>query len=540
MDHQELLRLGADDVAALLASPDAFAWSPCTYALTTPEGSWPVSSSLEPVPPLSVSMERLPIAMSSGWAWHKNHQLPRLNVACSSAPPEGAILLSAVTVDVLTHAAHDAGLEGGTLQPLVNGACSFSSLTFKTTSYNLKGKPIHLMASLLVREGERLCVGASLLSPPLLVDARKRQSKEEKSIKAESGSSGPAQPRAQGQAGGLLPFAPALLERKLEKVDRESARHEIDNSLDGLRAYLSALNIRNKCKHPLFLVLRFNACVGLWYDATSGADPLADDASFCAMMRSLAALDGTKTPPNAAPTGDPPRQPPFVVAIKTLHDSHACQHLGCPVRLPSSLSLPHASTLPSTYRELCDHQLSTLRRTYCRLYCSHGTGVAPHTGLAADSAQTSHLVPCDSCGTLAPGAHHASSSALVSEEQAKAQQQAGEVLAFARQKVVGGEEAGDDDAHDCPLSEWEAGLRVLAEALALHCNTRSPDEVIAFMQHEEARANKRSSQDSSHTTYVQAQPIGQPPQALLALPAPPPPAPAAEAEVHCHGDHMLA
>jgi hypothetical protein len=49
--------------------------------------------------------------------------------------------MSAVTVDVLTHTEHEAGLEGGTLQPLVNGACSFSSLTFKTTSYNLKGKP---------------------------------------------------------------------------------------------------------------------------------------------------------------------------------------------------------------------------------------------------------------------------------------------------------------------------------------------------------------------------------------------------------------
>ena len=28
-------------------------------------------------------------------------------------------------MDVLTHTAHEAGLEGGTLQPLVNGACSF-------------------------------------------------------------------------------------------------------------------------------------------------------------------------------------------------------------------------------------------------------------------------------------------------------------------------------------------------------------------------------------------------------------------------------
>ena len=64
--------------------------------------------------------------------------------------------MSAVTVDVLTHTAHDAGLEGGTLQPLVNGACSFSSLTFKTTSYNLKGKPIHPTLSLTFHPSTRL------------------------------------------------------------------------------------------------------------------------------------------------------------------------------------------------------------------------------------------------------------------------------------------------------------------------------------------------------------------------------------------------
>jgi len=79
-------------------------------------------------------------------------------------------------------------------------------------------------------------------------------------------------------------------------VDRESARREIDNSFDGLRNYLSALNIRNKCKHPLFLVLRFNSCVGLWYDPSSGGDPLADAASFGAMMKSRGSLDGEGTP----------------------------------------------------------------------------------------------------------------------------------------------------------------------------------------------------------------------------------------------------
>ena len=117
------------------------------------------------------------------------------------------------------------------------------------------------------------------------------------------------------------------------KVDKGAVRLQIDNSIDGLRAYLSAVNIRNKCKvaretaerqprgsreaaerqprgsretaegqqptqprrrphtaalqspaslprpslpspqHPLFLVLRFDSCVGLLYDSSRAADP---------------------------------------------------------------------------------------------------------------------------------------------------------------------------------------------------------------------------------------------------------------------------
>jgi hypothetical protein len=75
------------------------------------------------------------------------------------------------------------------------------------------------MASLLVREGDRLCIAASRLSPPLLVDARKRQSKEDKGGRgADTAASLP------GQGHSLLPFAPALLERKLEKVTRTRTR----------------------------------------------------------------------------------------------------------------------------------------------------------------------------------------------------------------------------------------------------------------------------------------------------------------------------
>jgi hypothetical protein len=68
------------------ATPDnSFAWSPCTYTLTTPEGAWPASFST--VTPPSVSMERLPLATASGWSWHKNHQLPRLSVSCGAGAP---------------------------------------------------------------------------------------------------------------------------------------------------------------------------------------------------------------------------------------------------------------------------------------------------------------------------------------------------------------------------------------------------------------------------------------------------------------------
>ena len=65
-------------------------------------------------------------------------------------PERAAVLLSAVTVDVACEAATSCGLEGGTLRPLVSGSASFTSLSFKTTSYNLKGRHMHLMASLLV------------------------------------------------------------------------------------------------------------------------------------------------------------------------------------------------------------------------------------------------------------------------------------------------------------------------------------------------------------------------------------------------------
>ncbi|EOD30038.1 hypothetical protein EMIHUDRAFT_449721, partial [Emiliania huxleyi CCMP1516] len=312
-----------------------FSWEPSSYALHADQGSgtdlpWPRASPSASPLRLRVSMERPPLQacerclrasgvdVAFSLAFTPNCTLPRIAVEAwrgdgGPLPERAAVLLSAVTLDVASEAATSCGLEGGTLLPLVSGRASFSALTFKTTSYNLKGRQMHLMATLLVPRAEAdpfppatatatallapplgpdavvavalppavplsstMSIAAALVSPPIRVDARKRQPKERGGGKASSSATGAGGARVDGSAGTAatcMPFAPEMLERRMEKVDKGAVRLQIDNSIDGLRAYLSAVNIRNKCKHPLFLVLRFDSCVGLLYDSSRAADP---------------------------------------------------------------------------------------------------------------------------------------------------------------------------------------------------------------------------------------------------------------------------
>lgn len=301
------------DLSTLLDSSAAtFKWAPCSYTIISDAGQpWPSVQSTLPMS-LQVRMAKTPTREGDSFRWHKNCVLPRIHVKVDGAapPPENAaVLLSAVSVDVLSHTAQSVGLEGECLRPLVNGACAFSSLAFKTTSYNLPGKPaLHLMATLVVRQpadgqlavassaaigpgtvggagsllsesgatrGE-LSVATSAISPGMTVDARKRQPKPG-AVPMPTGAAVAMPPDGRGgppaeaptTVAPLLPFAPDLLERPLEKVNKEASRLTIDNSIDGLRAYLSAINIRNKCKHPFFLVLRFDTCISLLYDTRS-------------------------------------------------------------------------------------------------------------------------------------------------------------------------------------------------------------------------------------------------------------------------------
>jgi len=51
--------------------------------------------------------------------------------------------------------------------------------------------------------------------------------------------------------------------------------------------------------------------------------------------------------------------------------------------------------------------------------------------------------------------------------------------------------ATEDDLDPCPEREWEHGLSVLAQAMSMHCRTRSTAEIVGYMQDESASAAKR-------------------------------------------------
>ena len=577
MDALETVLGDQLDLAELLADansdPVSFHFAPCSYRLVNAAtGELWTQAQTPHIFSIEVRAEKLPSHFGAGgtFRWHKNCVLPRLHVAVTGgdhASLEGAaVLLSAVTVDVLSHQARSVGLEGVSLQPLVNRQCAFSSLAFTTTSYNLPGRPsIHIMASLLLRPSIPLplpapapnglpmasdlsaqagqhAVAISTISPAMTVDARKRQSKVQQGSTTHSGKLHlPADGNGTGLGptgalngdgsngnddGGdpsreLLPFAPDLLEKRLEKVGKETiGRQNIDNSIDGLRAYLSALNIRNKCKHPLFLVLRFDACVGLLYDSATVQNPIDDDGTFFKMMEALTAAE--RAPPSA--TGSVTRFAPFVVAVKASHAQHECEHKNCPVKLCTTLSLPHATSLPSTYRMLCDRQVQILRRTYCRLHCSHHGGVMSGVGLPLGGGFGSAIQYSNgkaAMGNLiAPSSHPppaVCTSCLVPHQEAltissSAQKHAASLLSTLT-------ELSTSAQFDCPEREWEYGLRVLAEAMSMHCRTKSAAEIIGYMNDESTSASKRH----TSTAPAAAAEVGvkqqSPPTSFTTLPA---------------------
>jgi hypothetical protein len=529
-----------------------FIWTPCGYVLMSEEGQrWMMREDKLAIQ-LNVRMQRIPPSTSdaagSTFRWHKNCVLPGMRISVESyagTSLEGAaVMISAVVVDALSNSARSVGLTGTYLRPLVNRECTFASLSFRTTSWNLPGRPrLHIMASLLLRshEAERpnsglssvapaaesaretFEIACSTLSPALTVDARKRHSSKATQPTIDAGGAGSSGVAALSEGSvvtaevqassaspmttAVLPFAPHLLEATLHKVGKDSAV-PIENSLDGLRNYLSALNIRNKCKHPLFLALRFDSCIGLLYDSTSVRNPAGDDDAFYMMMGAIGGDGGRgATSCGHSQTGFAP----FVLAVKDHHhgDGVACKRTDCPIRLSAGITLPHHSGLPASYLMLCDQQVSALRKTYCRLHCKHVPSPY-HTRVPVPSlAGVGTCVPSPGKLPVPPICHTCHSPHLgeppSSEDQdlQAAQRYAKDMLATARQmgaNIAASDASAADGAegeHSCPEREWQMSLRILVEALSMHCRTKSPDEIVAFMHDELVSSGKRLSNGCS-------------------------------------------
>ena len=143
-------------------------------------------------------------------------------------------------------------------------------------------------------------------------------------------------------------------------------------------------------------------------------------------------------------------------------------------------------------------QMAQLRKTYCRLHCcahvAHQGSDLP-AATAAAAAKGAHGVPvCTSCRLP----HHNTRTDSV-------QRHAADLVTHVRRMAAADDVGSCDDPAaqaagaagllSCPEREWQDGLDILAEALALHCRTRSANEIAAFMRAEEESGAKRLASD---------------------------------------------
>ncbi|CAD8057953.1 unnamed protein product [Paramecium sonneborni] len=186
-----------------------------------------------------------------GWNWHKSWNIPNISVKLNLMNEECAqwmncqVQLMAVKL-LQPDLFEEIGLEGTTQYELVDGRAFFTGVKFNSTTYNHQGHKFQLL--LVIKEKENIIL--TLQSPPIFIDSRKSARDEHRQIQY------------------IQPFEPKYLERnfcKKEKHQNEVVDAPIENNENGLHNYLTAPNIRNKIKHPVFLALKFSRCFNIYY-----------------------------------------------------------------------------------------------------------------------------------------------------------------------------------------------------------------------------------------------------------------------------------
>ncbi|CAD8113324.1 unnamed protein product [Paramecium sonneborni] len=201
---------------------------------------------------LKIDTEReLQFSNDLGWNWHKSWNIPNLSIKLQleneDTPQWIDCQAQLMAVKLKQDGVYEeVGLEGITQQDLVDGKAFFSGIKFNSTTYNHQGHKFHLI--FLLKSTNNIIT--ALESPPVFVDSRKSARDEHKQIQF------------------IQPFEPKYLERnfcKKEKHFNDVIQAPIENNENGLHNYLTAPNIRNKIKHPLFLALKFSKCMTIYH-----------------------------------------------------------------------------------------------------------------------------------------------------------------------------------------------------------------------------------------------------------------------------------
>ncbi|CAD8111482.1 unnamed protein product [Paramecium sonneborni] len=259
-------------------------WVPCHYdvkrIVKDTQTSWNLSpqislkipaenGTIDPVINIKIDQSR-PFIYSDnlGWNWHKSWNLPDIGLEMEItdpltnerlAPPNNIYcklqIVKPIITPMKTHHLLEVGAKGNLKVDMENGKCIFSGLKFNTTSYNHDHQRFHIVITLYLCQSkfEFPQILDSRISPPIFVDSRKsaRDIVKQKIQKLQSY---------------FDPFQPNNLEKQF-LIIKPSNSEVIKNSIDGLINYFTAPNIRHKVKHPIFLLLKFSACIQLYVNS---------------------------------------------------------------------------------------------------------------------------------------------------------------------------------------------------------------------------------------------------------------------------------
>jgi len=225
-----------------------------------------------PIINLSVDSEKsFQFSDELGWNWHKSWKLPTVSVQLELVDPntnEPLLCPKDIFVQIFAVKASldenkkvlltDVGLKGTTKMELLDGKGIFQTLKFASTSYNNEGVKFHLVMCLYLQISEDTPpkIFKSIISPPIFVDSRKSVRDAEKLSDNKLYLY-------------MNPFSPDNFTKRFVKREtkkKESIEEDIQNNIEGFFSYLTAPNIRNKVKHPVFLSVRFSNCISLFYN----------------------------------------------------------------------------------------------------------------------------------------------------------------------------------------------------------------------------------------------------------------------------------